>query len=251
MAFDYTNYTPVEYIQSSGTQYIQSPITATDGIFDMDIKFNSVNTTSNRTIYFGCRVASGNIVDFLHTRSASLGYGFKGVWKDGLFGYSADTIYHITASLLISPQSASLNIDGDDYGTTGGFSAVSSSSYTHDILAYNSVSSGGGHQIPAIGASLYSLKWYNASGNLLYDFVPCITKDPTPVAGLYETINGVFYGNDGTGVFAYGSPIVTGSNVWIKDSGTWKQADTVYIKDAGVWKAATNVYIKDSGSWKS
>lgn len=255
MAFDYTNYTPVEYIESSGTQYIQSPIPAGNGVLEIDISINGLNTSATQQIYFGCRIGSGNIADYIHTSRSSLGGGIKSSWKDSLFGYAANTRYLVRTEMIKQPGETTNTfkffVNGSLCTSSGNFSDFINNSYKFDILAYYNPSLGSPHVIPAIGAKLYGLKWYDANENFLYNFVPCITKDPTPVAGLYETINEVFYGNDGTGTFAYGIPIVTGSNVWLKDSGTWKQADTVYIKDAGVWKAATNVYIKDSNSWKS
>ena len=40
----------------------------------------------------------------------------------------------------------------------------------------------------------------------------------------------------------------TGSVIWIKVAGVWKQASP-YIKVAGVWKPATG-YVKVAGAWK-
>ena len=40
----------------------------------------------------------------------------------------------------------------------------------------------------------------------LFDFVPC--QDPTGAAGLYDLVNGQFYGNDGTGAFLAGPVVV-------------------------------------------
>jgi len=39
-----------------------------------------------------------------------------------------------------------------------------------------------------------------------------------------------------------------GNIIWLKVSGTWKQA-TPFIKVGGTWKQAT-IFIKDAGVWK-
>lgn len=52
---------------------------------------------------------------------------------------------------------------------------------------------------------LYGGKLFD-NGNLIRDFVPCI--DPTGAVGLYDLVDGKFYGNAGTGSFTAG-PVVT------------------------------------------
>lgn len=252
MAFDYSNYVPVEYIESTGTQFIKTDCPLYDGIAEMDVSFNAVNTAASYQSVIGGRSSSG-IAVFLLSRSSALGYGYKGAWKTGLATYAANTRYTVRTSLLPQPASASMNINGTDYGVTGNFSPLPTpSAYYYDIFAYNSESNSQGHLYKCTsGVKLYSLSLYDTADNLIYEFIPCRTKDATPAGGLYETVHEKFFGNIGTGVFGYGADISTGSNVWIKDSGTWKQADAVYVKDGGTWKAATTVFIKDSGSWIS
>jgi hypothetical protein len=40
-------------------------------------------------------------------------------------------------------------------------------------------------------------------------------------------------------------------NVYVRVSGTWKQASAMYVRDAGTWKAVTTVSVRDSGVWKT
>ena len=71
---------------------------------------------------------------------------------------------------------------------------------------------------------LYKCKMY-VSGVLVRDFIPCYRNSDNEV-GLYDIVNGVFYTNQGTGAFTYGSvvtvpntdfeipiKVVTGNNV--------------------------------------
>lgn len=53
-------------------------------------------------------------------------------------------------------------------------------------------------------AKCYSAKIYD-KGTLVRDYVPCI--DPNNAVGLFDRVNGVFYGNEGTGSFVAGPAI--------------------------------------------
>ncbi len=66
------------------------------------------------------------------------------------------------------------------------------------------------------GASmkLYSAKIYDASGNLIKNFIPCYRK-VDGVIGIYDIVNGNFYINKGTGTFGKGKE-VTNTNIVIK-----------------------------------
>lgn len=54
---------------------------------------------------------------------------------------------------------------------------------------------------------VYGLKIYKDGVNIDRDFVPCYRKSDN-VVGLYDTINGVFYTNSGTGTFTKGGDVV-------------------------------------------
>ena len=54
--------------------------------------------------------------------------------------------------------------------------------------------------------NLYSLKFWSDPNTLSYDFVPCYRKSDS-VAGVYDTINKVFYTNNGSGTFAVGADV--------------------------------------------
>lgn len=40
------------------------------------------------------------------------------------------------------------------------------------------------------------------------------------------------------------------TDVYVKDSSTWKTVDPLTVKDTGSWKEPNTVHVKDSGSWK-
>lgn len=44
--------------------------------------------------------------------------------------------------------------------------------------------------------------------------------------------------------------VITDKGVWVKQSGTWKQAKTIYVKQSGTWKQTKSIYVKQNGVWK-
>ena len=57
--------------------------------------------------------------------------------------------------------------------------------------------------------------------NTVRDFVPC--KNPAGTVGLYDTVNGTFYGNSGAGVFTAGAEISA-----LEDR-EWRESDIVRL----------------------
>lgn len=40
------------------------------------------------------------------------------------------------------------------------------------------------------------------------------------------------------------------TELYVKDSGTWRTIKEVYVKDSGVWREIQEAYVKDSGTWR-
>ena len=73
-----------------------------------------------------------------------------------------------------------------------------------------------------LSAKLYSCQIYQA-GELVRNFVPCLS--PTGDVGLYDLCENKFYGNSGTGVFIGGPEIVTPDPEPPSDPYTWYESD--------------------------
>ena len=183
-------YTELEYIESTGTQYIDTEFkpnqnTRVAGVFktiDIDIPY----------FWWGARTSS-ETMNFCTLRVGS------GIRSD--YGESK-------VKVLSSPSTEKVLIDQSKnictYATTSINNEISTfvSQYSLFLFAANTGGSAGyfGHH------KMYSCQIYDNS-NLIRNFIPCI--NPTGSAGLYDVINGKFYGNAGTGVFISGSPKVT------------------------------------------
>lgn len=192
-----SGYKKLEYIQSTGTQYIDTlvnieankPITlrvVCDCSFNNAGVGNGVGTTiSGNIFYFG-------------TYNGSYCYGLGKF--DGETSVAADTERRIHDLDAVGKK---LTISGK-LSLTGLSFATPTASRTFWLPQWGQ------------GIKLYSCQIYD-NGTLVRDFVPCQTTDGT--IGLWDDVNSVFYGNAGTGTFTAG-PEIKGTNKTLID-GTW------------------------------
>lgn len=189
-----SGYIRLEYIQSTGTQYIDTlvnieankPITlrvVCDCSFNNAGVGNGVGTTIPGNIfYFG-------------TYNGSYCYGLGKV--DGVTSVAADTERRIHDLDAVGKK---LTISGK-LSLTGLSFATPTASRTFWLPQWGQ------------GIKLYSCQIYD-NGTLVRDFVPCQTTDGT--IGLWDDVNSVFYGNAGTGTFTAG-PEIKGANKTLID----------------------------------
>lgn len=206
--------TPIEYIQSSGTQYINS---------------NFIPKATTRTIMKAEPMAWSAWSAFFGTRNATSPTASQAyiaavpaatLYCSDYFGSSltaeTPTIMQITNidknknicsfnNIMITNTSSTVN------ATTNMF-----------LLALNDV----GTAKYFLSAKLYSCQIYDGN-TLVRDFIPI--KTTTNIYGLWDKVNKVFYPNAGTGTFTGGPAItLTGwhkiKSVWAKTTAnTWSQ----------------------------
>lgn len=202
--------TPIEYIESSGTQYINTnyiPNTKTKIIADFEV---TTKQTSNNDIIgvvgqFSFR-QYGN-ADYFRTISGTAVRDFD-TSVSILDRHIVEKAYNFTKvdSYYIQTQASNVTF-----------------SYPVYLFAYNTGSSVANQGY----LKLYSCKIYDGD-TLVRDFIPIKTTVNT--YGLWDRVNKVFYKNAGTGTFAGGSFISLSGwrpikSIWVKtDSSTWKQA---------------------------
>ncbi len=182
-------YTAVDYIESNGTQYIDSGfipdsntrvVTKID--FDTVSDGNSHNafsaTPGERAREYGFLCNSGEYV----TR-----YG------DDIY---LNSLNYPNKPFVIDMDKNVLKIDGETV-------------YTHEEKEFScgcslyifSCNKNGSSYRPA-AMKLYSMEIYD-NGTLVRKFVPCY-RNSDNVVGLWDLVNGKFYTNNGTGAFTYG-----------------------------------------------
>ena len=203
--------TPIEYIQSSGTQYINSnfiPKATTRTI--MKAEPMSWNAWS---AFFGTRNTTAPTAPQAYIAAIPAATLYRSDYFGSSLTAETPTVMQITNidknknicsfnNIMITNTSSTTN------ATTNMF-----------LLALNDV----GTAKYFLNAKLYSCQIYDGN-TLVRDFIP--VKTTTKIYGLWDNVNKVLYKNAGTGAFTGGSPItLTG---WHKIKGVWAKtaADT-------------------------
>lgn len=207
-------YTELEYIQSSGTQYIDTgflPNQDTRVVLDIEV---TGQTIANAGL-FGVRDVEGVTAESKYIFwSMSTGTTVRSDY----FGTAATQ----NASAATSVLGARLTIDKNKNSCTFGGTVLTNSAATGActkrmyLLCTNS--SGTANYFTT--GKLYTCQIYD-NGTQVRDYIPCINT--AGEIGLYDAKNGVFYGNAGTGVFTAG-PVV-GVSSGPPDDYTWYETD--------------------------
>lgn len=242
-------YQEVEYIESSGTQYIKTGVsefqklkTETDFAFtswDNSNEFAMGGIYSYQSYTKSCRM---EIVEIYKPRDNYFGFGADG----GFFNSTivVDTSKH---KVIIDNVSGYINCDNNQVAT---FSTTTTSpnGSTNDIylFAFHSFDDRGNNSVIAkCSMKIYSCKIWK-SGILERDFVPCYRKSDNEI-GLYDLVNDEFYTNQGSGTFTCGVPIIYDSRYqqveYIESSGSGDIGDQ-YIDTGYTANKNTSVIYK-------
>ena len=205
-----SGYTQIAYLQSTGTQYIDSGVKG-----DSDVRV----TADFEITAFG----SGTTFVFGAQGTDSVRYTL-GMTSAGAFRSDFGTA-------MTSGSAASLNTrySADKNGnvcTVGGQTLTSAaatfSGTTNIYLFARSYSS-----ISCSKIKMYRCKMYKA-GTLVRDLVPA--RNSSGTLGLYDTVGGVFYTNQGSGAFTAGADIVgftAGAEIGKAEDREWQEGDIV------------------------
>lgn len=214
-----SGYTELEYIQSSGTQYINTGYKPT-GNTQIVIDFQMVNQGSSQQGVFGSRPGySKRFTMFTGKSTASLQVDY-GTYAT-LGSENTDISGLNTNSRNVIEVSNNLIINGTTIKTVDKVSFTST--YDLYLFANNNI---GSVQLPG-SFKLYSFKIYEES-TLVHNYVPC--KNTAGVIGIYDTVAKTFLGNSGSGTFTAGNEIVG-------DDREWQYGDTMLESDVLLYLA--------------
>ena len=199
-------YVQLEYIQSSGTQYIDTGFNPNQNTrFVADVEIVSVQNAQ----LFGARIASASSAFNMLVSSKTGGRDDYG-----------------TTVLNFTTTSERWKIDKNKNVTM-----VNDVSVSHGVETFqttcsifiNAVNNNG----TPMSTTTASAKWrtvqiYN-NGVLSRNFIPC--KNPSGVVGLYDVVNSQFYSNVGTGSFIAGPEIVISNKITIDFLGNYDVVD--------------------------
>lgn len=215
-------YTELEYIQSSGTQYIDTEVVPSTTLI-AEITFACESNGIAENAIFGSAWSVSGYFFMVYS-------GINGFRWHSCGGYADAVVSDVTAKHIAICQKGKLTLDGMEYT----FSASGSDS-TNAVRLFG-VTSNEGYTGAANGIyKLYRCKMHN--GDTVYrDFIPC--KNASGTIGLYDIVNDVFYTNAGTGTFTAGAEIETESLEWqttdIIRLSQWRQfiANVQALRDA-------------------
>lgn len=183
-------YTQLNYIQSTGTQYIDTGVVPEINT-KITIDFDVVSAGDDDVI---CGVVSPNVC---------VGYSTArifGSFKNGT-GLSVDVNTTVVGSHSAEVSNGTFVLDG----TSHAFSAVSSYSTTRSIFLFaGSYSYAPDGAYGKVKAKVFSCKLYDGAV-AVRNYIPC--KNPSNEIGLYDLVTKEFYGNAGTGTFIAGEEV--------------------------------------------
>jgi hypothetical protein len=201
----------LEYIESTGTQYIDTGIKASKTLkVEADI---DVSPASGWVMILGDYTNGSYFSWWRQNTTMHAYYGSNNKTLAELTGKrkyisnNTNNIWSIdTSKITVTPNSSDFSKNGNN-------------------LYLFSVNNGGNYNKASM--KLYSCKIYD-NGTLVRDFIPI--KTTTNIYGLWDKVNKVFYPNAGTGAFT-GGPAVTLIG-WHKIKGVWAKTA------ANIWSQA-------------
>lgn len=179
-----SGYTQLEYIESSGTQFIDTGIKA----------------KNNTKVIAECNITYGtNWVMILGSYDTGAYFSW---WAN------ATNIYAYYGSQNKSGNGATgkqtIIANGSKWSDSANSFVFSDASFTAPSTMYLFSVHNGGSSYANASMKLYACQIYD-DGTLVRNFIPCRT--PNREIGLWDDVNGVFYGNAGTGTFTAGPEI--------------------------------------------
>lgn len=186
-------YTQLEYIESTGTQYIDTgfkPDSNTRVV--MSFQFSSAPSTW-ACVFGSADVAQNNVNSFAVWHNAST-FSYQYATK-----LSASFSNAITAvdKHSVDCNSSTATIDNETVTINGG---TFSGSYNMYLSCVNY----GGEALHFASEKIYFCQIYD-NGTLIRNFIPA--KNSGGIYGLYDTVNSEFYTNAGSGTFIAGTAI--------------------------------------------
>lgn len=199
-------YQQVEYIESTGTQYIDTGLKSNQiSKVSMDFEFTSMDKTYN--LLFGSQqnVNGQQVRNQFNMTPTKISFT-NGIGSACVFDV-AKTINTNTRYYFIGNfgTNGSFNINGEVTECKGDGAYSSLNAY---IFCYNYLGNASLHS----KIKLYELKTWDMSGKLSRHYIPCYRKSDNAI-GLYDLVNDMFYTNSGTGVFLKGLDASMGMNL--------------------------------------
>ena len=185
-------YTELEYIQSTGTEWINTGIYPTDSTIKIEVKIAYNSTTTGQLMGAG---TSGSERFNFGIESNRFRFGFGGSWFDANSEVlQADIEPHIW---VLDANTKTGSIDGVIATTTNTYNPSGSRAVVLFARGTSTVAESGNRT----KGKMYWVKIWD-KGKLVRYFIPVLDVGGIPC--MYDKISGEFFYNNGTGEFLYG-----------------------------------------------
>lgn len=215
-------YTEVEWIQSSGSQYIDTGYVITSENMRVVIKFAYTAAHSDATLFGSETTGITGSGEY-----SICPYGNPQFFVGGSKGLKSayEPSLNEVCTLDITANNGTLT---DIWNGTrqNSQSYTQSLNHTYSVAVYGNNISGAVTQ--KVSMKLYSFQIYDGNA-LVRDYIPC--KNPDSTIGLYDLVNSVFYTNAGSGIFTAGPEISA-----LEDR-EWQRTDTMLESDVLLYLA--------------
>ena len=192
-------YTRLDYLESTGTQYIDTGIKLTSDNVTYEWESKESYSTTNRFLF--CASSSASYSGCLHGnysyRSAYIG----NVLSAFTMGYNSPVGQFRSWSLVIHPDNTAYLIKDGVIGTTITWNGTLNKSNT--IILYGEHNS---NQVSNLSPVAFRYFKITDNGKLVFNGIPA-RRNSDNVLGIYDTISGSFKTNLGTGTFVAGPTI--------------------------------------------
>lgn len=188
-----SGYKRLEYIQSSGTQYVDSGF--------------KPNNNSRVILDFEPTSAYSSIVGIFGTRDENSGTAANMFvfWNNGANTFRTDyfgTQQTMTVSTLLARKTVDKDKNVTTIGSVSASNAASTGQCSNNLYLFCTNAAGTENYFAKL--KLYSCQIYD-NGTIIRDYIPCQAAGGE--IGLWDDVNGVFYGNAGTGTFTAGPEV--------------------------------------------
>ncbi len=182
-------YTKVEYLESTGPQFINSKYKPTSEIlkYELDYEittdfYSFIGNASDDDLSFGIHLYNGRF--YVGTGRALLGYNF-----------TQNTLY----KLSVEANNGNLTLIQNGVTTSKTYTG---SLYKNSEIGIFRAKTDTGWSQPSTQSKIYFCKIYD-NNILVRDFIPCVrNSDNKP--GLYDAVSGMFFTNSGQSEFLWG-----------------------------------------------
>lgn len=197
-------YQEVEYLQSTGSQYIDTGYAFTTNNAKLSIDFEKMGGASG--IIFGGSIWSIANADIYRSM---IFYGYGGSTSSTYFGIGGNDQQILFGFLNNVRYNVMFDYDGSVLKTTienvGELNSNRRGSIVWNVNLYLFANNLENSVDRPISMKVYYFDMYD-NELLVRSFIPCYRKKDS-VAGLYDIVNGVFYENKGTGEFIVGENV--------------------------------------------